>query len=253
MFKPFSAHDEQQERARQDETGVMSGDAWRRWNMDDLSSKRPVHAQHANSDSADTSAEFIHNAELAALKEQARKEAWEQAYQEGLKAGHDEGFTKGYQDAQDAVAQEKEALIAETLTPVTALAKEFSDALNQMDTLIGESLVELALAVGTQLARTQLDMQPEQILNIARELLQSDPAFTDKPRLHVHPDDFALIHEHMREELQIAGWHLQADERMARGGCRLTSHKGERDASWETRSETVRKQLRTRHTAEDSE
>ncbi|WP_194756464.1 flagellar assembly protein FliH [Aliidiomarina indica] len=253
MFKPFSAQDEQKERARHGEAGAMSGNNWRRWRMDELSTARPPASQQAHNDSPEAKAQFVHNAELAALKEQARKEAWEQAYQEGLKAGHDDGFTKGYQDAQDAVAQEKEALLAEAVTPIHALAEEFSHALEQIDTLVGESLVELALAVGTQLARTTLDTDPEQVLSIARELLHSDPAFTDKPRLHVHPEDLALIQEHMREELQIAGWHLQADERMARGGCRLTSQKGERDASWETRSEAVRKQLRTRHTAEDNE
>lgn len=251
MFKPFSAQEEQQARARQGETGG-AGDSWRRWRMEELSSIRPS-ANQPHIETPEAKAQFIHNAELAALKEKARKEAWEQAYQEGLKAGHDEGFTKGYQDAQNAVAQEKDALLADAVTPIKALAEEFSQALEQVDTLIGESLVELALSVGTQLARSTLDANPEQVLAIARELLHSEPAFTDKPRLHVHPDDLALIQEHMRDELQVAGWHLQADDRMARGGCRLTSHKGERDATWETRSEAVRKQLRTRHSGEDGE
>ncbi|RUO35820.1 flagellar assembly protein FliH [Aliidiomarina sanyensis] len=249
MFKPFSPQTEVRSRSERTETDILSGENWRRWRLDELKPENPALKAKISAESAARKAEFIRNAEIEALKEQARKEAYELAYQEGLKAGHDEGFEKGYEEAQAAVAAEKEQLIGQAVEPVKALASEFSLRMNKLDTLMGESLVELAMAVGVQLARCELDHKPEHVLNIVRDLLHSEPALTDKPRLYVSPHDLELIEQHLKEELHHAGWHLQADERLERGGCRLVSQKGERDASWETRSEAARQQIRKRHGA----
>nr|MBP9956812.1 flagellar assembly protein FliH [Pseudomonas sp.] len=43
-----------------------------------------------------------------------------------------------------------------------------------------------------------------------------------------------------------AGWQLQPDELVSRGGCRVNSASGELDATWESRWDSLLEQLRHR-------
>ncbi|RUO35596.1 flagellar assembly protein FliH [Aliidiomarina shirensis] len=248
MFKPFSPENLKTEASDFAETKVVSGEKWHRWDLDELRNARkntlPINEEQKQG--------FIRDAELNALREKARQEAWEQGHKEGSDSGYQAGYEQGLKTAKSEVEAEKQATIDEAVVPVRELAQAFSAALNDIDKNIADELVELALAVGTQLARDSLNENPETVLKIVRELMHSEPTFTNKPRLFVNPEDFTLIEEHLHDELQAAGWKLVSDERLTRGGCRLVSQNGERDATWEARWEQVRAQIRQRDEGKDA-
>ena len=235
MFKPFSPTDLKSESESLADTKAVPGEKWRRWQLDELPNKQQMAAKQAEA----ANQTFVKDAELAALREQARQEAWEQGFAEGNKSGYETGYNEGLTAARAAVEAEKQQLLAAAVTPVTEMAAAFSAALAQMNDDIAEHIVSLALATGAKLAREHLAANPELVLKVVRELLHSEPMFTAKPRLLVNAEDFGLIESHMHDELAAAGWRLLADERLSRGGCRLVSQTGERDASWETRWETI--------------
>lgn len=231
MFKPFSPADLKSEHEDLSETKVVPGEKWRKWQLEQLPSKEQQQVRLAEAETKT----FVRDAELTKLRETARQEAWEEGFTEGSKSGYEAGYSEGLAAAKAAVEAEKQQQIATAVTPIQNLASAFSEALSELDEAVAEQLVKLAFDTGNQLARDHLDANPEVVLKIVRELMHTEPTFTNKPRLFVNPDDFSLIEEHLRDELQAAGWKLVSDDRLSRGGCRLVSQTGERDASWESR------------------
>jgi flagellar assembly protein FliH len=183
--------------------------------------------------------------------ENERKQAREEGHREGVEAGHAEGYEQGLQAGREAAHEELQAQIAETLTPIRNLATQFSEALAQLDDEMANHLVELALTTGRQLAADALDARPEQVVDLVRGLLHSEPAMHGRPRLWLNPEDLKLVSEWLGEELEAAGWALQPDDQVSRGGCRVTSENGELDATWESRWEAIQQQVRQRRSTSE--
>lgn len=241
MFKPF-------EPEADDGSGRQQGDDWQPWQMDRLGRQEALQQAQQEQTRRESARQqtFRRNAELEALREQARQEAREQGYREGFEAGKQEGYSQGLEQGHAAGAEEARQQARQTLTPLLPLAQNFSAALTCLDDDIAQALVALALATGRQLAGDALDAHPEQVLDLVRELLHVEPALTGKPRLWLHPTDHELVQAHLGAELSAAGWKLQPDDQLSRGGCRVTSTSGELDASWESRWQAVLGQQRKR-------
>ena len=217
---------------------------WRSWNMEPLAAKQKRDAkQQAQADQA----QFDQQSELRKLREEARQ----QAYEEGLKAGREAGYQAGHEEGlkvgrEEGLAEYSEQLKT-ALAPLGELIKEADAAVQGMDAHLSESLLQLALTVGRQLAGEALDANPEQVLELIRAILHEDPMLTEKPVLLLNPDDLALVKQHLEQEIAVVGWKLRADDRLERGGCRLISANGELDATIETRWQRIVHQLRGSH------
>ncbi|MEP5051435.1 MAG: flagellar assembly protein FliH, partial [Alloalcanivorax venustensis] len=209
--------------------------SWRRWRMGELDSARdPGPARPAAVDAEQRKA-FQHQAELQALRNEAREEARREGHREGFEAGRQEGHAQGLEEGRRAGEHETARQRQEALAPLAALVDEFRLALADLDHAIAEDLVDLALATGRQLAGDALREEPAEILNLVRTLIHEEPALNGKTRLWLHPDDLALVEQELHAEFHAAGWKLHPDDQLSRGGCRVTSPSGELDATLESR------------------
>lgn len=190
-------------------------------------------------------------AALEAERKKARETGYQEGYREGLETGQTEGHATGLAQGREEAEQAYQQRLKETLDPVRALATQFSEALAQLDDDVAQNLVELALATGRQLAGAALDAHPAQVVELVRGLLHSEPAMHGRPRLWLHPKDHELISQAIGQELEAAGWALQPDDQVSRGGCRVTSANGELDATWESRWESVRQHVRGRSSSSE--
>ncbi|MFO8044920.1 MAG: flagellar assembly protein FliH [Halomonas sp.] len=228
--------------------------AWQRWEMGELPQAR--HSADGALPSVEETtrrkAAFQRQAELREMRDRVMEEARQEGHRQGHEAGHAEGYqaglAEGLAQGHAQAREELEQRIAETLTPLLSLVEAFGSALQELDEAVAEELVELALATGRQLAGEALKARPKQVLDIVRGLLHTEPVMSGRPRLWLHPRDHALVEEHLGHELQAAGWTLQPDDQVTRGGCRVTSASGELDATWETRWAAVKRQVRRRAT-----
>ncbi|MBE0489184.1 MAG: flagellar assembly protein FliH [Halomonas sp.] len=232
---------------------------WRPWRMSELHTLRepdPAGVPSAEQ-TARRKAAFQRQAELHALREKVMQEAREQGHREGFEAGHAEGHAqgleKGLEEGHEQARQAFEREAREALAPLQPLAQQFGEALTRLDEEVGNELVELALATGRQLAGEALKARPRQVLEIVRGLLHTEPGMSGKPRLWLNPRDHALVEEHLGNELAAAGWAMQPDDQVTRGGCRVTSASGELDATWESRWAAVKRQVRRRATPKPRE
>ncbi|WP_108446308.1 flagellar assembly protein FliH [Halomonas denitrificans] len=224
---------------------------WRRWQMGELKapprqeSSEPESAQESQR-SAERREAVRRQAELEALRERVRREAHEEGLAAGREQGRAEGLAQGLEEGRRQAQEELDARLAETLTPLAKLAGAFGEALETLDETVAEDLVDLALTTGHQLAGEALKARPRQVLEIVRALLHTEPPLVGQQRLWLHPLDHKLVQTHLGDELSAAGWTLQPDDQLSRGGCRVTSANGELDATWESRWQAVKAQVRHR-------
>lgn len=225
---------------------------WQTWRMDELGTAPAAKTEKPAPKAApEPKGPSAWDLGFAAGEKAGRQAGHKAGFAEGRIQGHAKGLEEGRREA----AEEMKTNLAAATAPLAALIANADEALRQLDEDVAEHLVDLALAVGRQLAREALDTEPGEVLNIVRDLLHSDLLLSGKPRLWLHPDDLLLVREHLGEELVATGWLLQPDEVMTRGGCRLSSSSGEVDASWEARWQSIRRQVRQRRqqSEEDSE
>ncbi|MGQ4880144.1 flagellar assembly protein FliH [Billgrantia sp. LNSP4103-1] len=229
---------------------------WQRWQMGELHAdtqgERP--AQELDpAEQARRRAAFQRQAELKALREKVMQEAREEGYQAGFEAGRTEGHAQGLKEGREEAQRELKQQVHDTVAPLKPLADQFAGALEALDEEIANDLVELAMATGRQLAGEALKARPKQVLELVKALLHTEPPLVGQQRLWLHPQDHQLVQEHLGAELAAAGWKLQPDAQLTRGGCRVTSANGELDATWESRWESVKSQVRRRRSANPDE
>lgn len=216
--------------------------AWQRWKMDTLDAPVP-HAPPAPAGrgavppavDAAPSVALLHAAELVTLRREARNAGDAEGRREGHAKGHAEGYAQGRTEGL-AAGLAAASVHAEQLR---ALAASLPAALRRADSEIADAVLTLALDVARQVVHRTLRAEPEWVLPMVQDLLHAEPALQGEPRLLLHPEDVALVKSSLGNELQTAGWQVRPDESISRGGCRVQSANGERDASLETRWKSV--------------
>ena len=202
--------------------------------MGELAEAVVADTAHDKRDAADERA-FRQQAELRALREKTHAAAQQEVYAAGFAEGREKGYAEGLQAGREAGERELAERRQQLVEPLAALIDGLREALDQLDTDIGDSLADVALAAGRQLAGDALQAKPEQIRTLIRELLREEPLFSGQPCLRLHPDDLALVDAQLADELGGAGWKTQADASLERGGCRVWGPEGELNATREVR------------------
>jgi len=199
--------------------------AWQRWEMASFNPKAPPASVAAPEPELERiePVVLIDEAELARLRLAAQQEGEARGHELGHARGLAEGHAAGLAQAQAQAAQ------------LQALAESLPAALCLAQGQVADDLLALALDIARQVVGQALAAEPQAIVAVVHELLQAEPALSGAPQLLLHPDDAALVKEHLGDELKNAGWRIRPDAQLARGGCRVTAASGEKDASLETR------------------
>jgi flagellar assembly protein FliH len=166
--------------------------------------------------------------ELVALADLPRKE----------KATVEEHYAKAKLAGAAAGRAEFEARTAELNARVTRLESilsVLSKPLAEMDAQVEKQLVTLALTVAKHLVRRELRIEPTQVVAIIRETVALLPAAARDIRVHLHPEDAALVRERLAQPQAERAWSVIEDPVMGRGGCRVTTDTVLIDARLETR------------------
>jgi len=81
--------------------------------------------------------------------------------------------------------------------------------------------------------RQELKSDPTRIIALVRECVGRLPVAAREVRVHVHPEDAALIRQHLATPQQDRSWQLMEDPVLSRGGCMVTSENSTVDARLE--------------------
>jgi flagellar assembly protein FliH len=156
------------------------------------------------------------------------------AHQEAHAKGHAAGMAAARAESQQALNQLK-SQVASLEKMLAAIAQPF----RELDAQVEEQLVHLAVTVARQLVRRELRMEPAQVIAIIRETVALLPAATRDVRVHLHPDDAAVVREKLATPGSERAWTIVEDPVMTRGGCRVTTDTAQIDARMETRIQGI--------------
>lgn len=160
---------------------------------------------------------------LADLQAEAHREAFEQGLAEGREAGR-----------------------AEVRAQVERLAGMFYDLAKPFEALDAEverELLTLAMALARQIVRRELKTDPTQIIGIIREAIAALPVAVREVRVHLHPEDAAVVREHLAPTESERAWSMVEDPVMARGGCQVSTNTSRIDMRLETRLGAILSEL----------
>jgi len=153
-------------------------------------------------------------------------------------AVRDAGYEAGMARAQ-AEQQARLAELAARVQRLDSVLQLLAAPLRALDDQVEQQLLELALAVGKQLARRELSIAPAQIVAILRECLEQLPVAAREVRVHLHPEDAALVRERLAAPGEGRAWSIIEDPTLARGGCLVRSDTSQIDARFESRVNAV--------------
>ncbi len=150
------------------------------------------------------------------------------------------GFAQGLADAELFIDEQRRELSARFNEFLTI----FSKPLSRLDDEVEQTLAELAMVIAGALLRSQVDVRPDVVLEVARDAIQALPHDDRKLRLVMHPEDAQLaqgLRHWCDDDRDIS---IVADEDMERGGCRVEGDFASVDASVEARIEAAGERLR---------
>jgi len=152
------------------------------------------------------------------------------AFEQGFSAGRDAGLS-AVEAEQRHHLDELHARVARLDSILDAL----SEPLKEVEATLHEQIATLAGAIARQLVRRELRHQPDQIIAVIRETLGLLPGAARDIRIHLHPEDAALVRDRLVEPGARRAWTLVEDPVITRGGCRVTSGNSSIDAQVESR------------------
>lgn len=162
------------------------------------------------------------------------EEVERRAYEEAFAKGREDGLARARQESQVALDQLK-GQIASMDRTLGLLAQP----LQQMDAEVEQQLAALSLMIARQLVRRELQLDPAQVIAIIRETVALLPVAARDVRVHLHPQDAAVVRECLAAPAADRAWNIIEDPVMGRGGCRVTTDTASIDARLETRINAV--------------
>jgi len=146
-------------------------------------------------------------------------EAYREAYEEGLGKGIAAG------------AEQLRAEVHKLDGMLHDLARPFDD----LDRQVEHELLALAAALARQIVRRELKTDPSQVIGVIRDAIAALPVAARDVRVRMHPEDAAVVRQHLAPTESERAWQIIEDPVMARGGCEVVTATSRIDARIETR------------------
>jgi flagellar assembly protein FliH len=154
-------------------------------------------------------------------------------------AAYEEAFEQGLAEGREAGRAEVRAQVERLAGMFYDLAKPFEE----LDTEVERELLTLAMALARQIVRRELKADPTQIIGIIREAIAALPVAARDVRVHLHPEDAAVVRQNLAPTESERAWQIIEDPVMARGGCQVTTATSRVDSRLETRLGAILSEL----------
>lgn len=158
-----------------------------------------------------------------------------QQWQARVESARRSGYEEGYRDGLEALEGFKKSHSAQVSAQVGSLVQSFDEQWAALEAQMAQAIARSAVLLARQVIRSELQTQPQQVSDLAREALQAVLMSARQIVVRVHPDDLALVAQGAEDVLKARGARLEPDPAVERGGCLVESDVGSIDASLQTR------------------
>lgn len=150
-------------------------------------------------------------------------------------AAREEGYAQGLQEGRNAAA----TTLRQKLAALEHIFSTLHAPLEKLDDEVMRELTQLSATVAMQLIQRELSLQPDMVADCVRRAIERVPMGDDRLRVHVHPEDAALLDELRALEDIDRPWRVIGDATMTRGGCRVETAVSSVNATLEARLGTL--------------
>jgi flagellar assembly protein FliH len=162
------------------------------------------------------------------------EEVERQAYDEAFAKGREAGLASAKAETQQALSQ-----LNTQVKRLEGVLASLSKPLEHVNAEVEQQLLNLTLTVARHLLRRELRADPAQVIAIIRETVSLLPTAARDVRVHMHPEDAAIVRDRLATPTADRAWTIIEDPVMTRGGCRVTTDTAQIDARLETRIHSV--------------
>lgn len=162
------------------------------------------------------------------------EELEQRTYEEAYAKGRAEGLAAAEREMRPQLQQ-----LQARVEHLDAILDSLARPLQELDSEVADQLLQLALTIGRHLVRRELRIDPSQVIAIIRETVALLPASARDVRVHLHPEDAAVVREKLAAPVGERAWTIAEDPVMGRGGCRVTTETAQIDARLDTRIGSV--------------
>jgi flagellar assembly protein FliH len=166
--------------------------------------------------------------------EDLEQRTYDEAFAKGQAEGRAQGLAAAERETRGQI-QQLQARVERLDTIINSLARP----LDELDPEVEDQLLQLALSIGRHLVRRELRIDPSQVIAVIRETVALLPASARDVRVHLHPEDAAVVREKLAAPVGERAWTIAEDPVMGRGGCRVSTETAQIDARLETRIGSV--------------
>jgi flagellar assembly protein FliH len=149
---------------------------------------------------------------------------------------------RGYEAGLAAARIETQSRLADLqgrVMRLDSILTLLSRPLEELDAAVERELALLALTIGRHLLRRELKADPAQIIAIIRESVGRLPAAARDIRVHLHPEDAAVVRERLAPAATERAWRVVEDPALSRGGCLVRTDTSQIDARIESRVNAI--------------
>ncbi|QZO14065.1 flagellar assembly protein FliH [Pseudoalteromonas piscicida] len=184
--------------------------------------------------------------------EQIRQDAYDEGIKQGHEQGYIEGFDKGVSEGKEAgykegveIGKEKgleeaQPLIEERMKALSTILDGMQTPLKKVDDECEKQLVVLVNLLAEQVIFKELKTTPDLILNALKKSMDALPVKDQTVRIHLHPEDLALVQAMYGEEhIQSQHWQLLPEPTLDRGGCEVKTPQSSIDMTLKNRISEV--------------
>ncbi len=156
-----------------------------------------------------------------------------------VKEARHSGYQDGYRDGLAALESYKQTQSAQMAAfmsdQVGALVSDLHQRLELLEAQLSGRIAGVALELARQVVRSEIATRPELVVSVAEDAMSTILSSARSIVLRLNPDDLAMAHGSLDEQLKARGARLVGDPHVAQGGCLVESDIAVVDASVEAR------------------
>jgi len=144
-------------------------------------------------------------------------------------------YQRGQQDGFAAGQQAALAQRAQTAQQLERVLDQLRGRFAELESAGADRLLDLAVTLASQVLRRQIEVDRDALLAPLRDAVAAVIDQNTHPRVHLNPQDHALLRDELEADGLFRGCRFIADAAVTRGGCRVETAQCEIDATLETR------------------
>ncbi|MCK4840658.1 MAG: flagellar assembly protein FliH [Methylococcales bacterium] len=177
--------------------------------------------------------------EIEKMQKQAYDEAFAQGLEEGVKQGKNKGFEEGKAEGIKKGYEEKVDLLRKQSAEFVSLLESLSEPFKLLDETVEKELVNLTIAIASQLIRREIKIDSGQIIAVIREAVNALPVAAQQLTVKMHPKDAELVRSTLAIDELSVPWNIIEDLLITRGGCKVETESSNIDATVENKLATI--------------